>query len=104
MILKLPKEQEKRERAGSKGKRKKAGAASALREQDLKLFEELRAVRKDIAAEEKVPPYIIFSDKTLVLMCLVRPKNAADMLKISGVGEYKVQKYAEKFLTAIRQQ
>lgn len=104
MILKLPKEQEKRERTGSKGKRKKAGAASALREQDLKLFEELRAVRKDIAAEEKVPPYIIFSDKTLVLMCLVRPKNAADMLKISGVGEYKVQKYAEKFLTAIRQQ
>ena len=61
-------------------------------------------MRKDIAAEEKVPPYIIFSDKTLVLMCLVRPKNAADMLKISGVGEYKVQKYAEKFLTAIRQQ
>lgn len=106
MILKLPKEQEKRESAEStrKGKRKRAGAASALREQDLELFEELRAVRKDIAAQEKVPPYIIFSDKTLVLMCLVRPKNAADMLKISGVGEYKVKKYAEKFLTAIRRQ
>ncbi len=106
MILKLPKEQEKRESAGSikKGKRRKAGAASALREQDLELFEELRAVRKEIAAQEKVPPYIIFSDKTLVLMCLVRPKNAADMLKISGVGEYKVQKYAEKFLTAILRQ
>lgn len=106
MILKLPKEQEKRESAGSikKGKRRRAGAASALREQDLELFEELRAVRKEIAAQEKVPPYIIFSDKTLVLMCLVRPKNAADMLKISGVGEYKVQKYAEKFLTAILRQ
>lgn len=104
MILKLPKEQEKRERAGSKGKRKKAGAASALREQDLKLFEELRAVRKDIAAEEKVPPYIIFSDKTLVLMCLVRPKNETDMLKISGIGKYKVKKYAKKFLEVILQQ
>lgn len=103
MILKLPKEQEKRESAGNagKGKRKKAGAASALREQDLELFEELRAVRKGIAAEEKVPPYIIFSDKTLVLMCLSRPKNDADMLKISGVGEYKVKKYAKKFLKVI---
>lgn len=104
LVLKLPKEQEKRESAGSqgKGKRKKAGAAAALREQDLELFEELRAVRKEIAAEEKVPPYIIFSDKTLVLMCLNRPKNDADMLKISGIGEYKVKKYAKKFLAAIQ--
>lgn len=69
----------------------------------MELFEELRMVRKKIAAEEKVPPYIIFSDKTLVLMCLDRPKNEADMLKISGVGEYKVKKYAAKFLEAIRQ-
>lgn len=105
MILKLPK-QEKKEggaRSTGKGRKKKAGAAAALRERDMELFEELRMVRKKIAAEEKVPPYIIFSDKTLVLMCLDRPKNEADMLKISGVGEYKVKKYAAKFLEAIRQ-
>lgn len=105
MILKLPK-QEKKEggaRSTGKGRKKKAGAAAALRERDMELFEELRMVRKKIAAEEKVPPYIIFSDKTLVLMCLDRPKNEADMLKISGVGEYKVKKYAAKFLETIRQ-
>ncbi len=105
MILKLPK-QEKKEggaRSTGKGRKKKAGAAAALRERDMELFEELRMVRKKIAAEEKVPPYIIFSDKTLVLMCLDRPQNEADMLKISGVGEYKVKKYAAKFLEAIRQ-
>ena len=109
IILKLPKEQERKKggsggESGSAGgrKRKKAGAAAALREQDMELFEELRALRRDIAAEEKVPPYIIFSDKTLVLMCLSRPKDTAGMLNISGIGEYKVKKYGERFLAAIK--
>ncbi len=109
IILKLPKEQERKkggsgEESGSAGgrKRKKAGAAAALREQDMELFEELRALRRDIAAEEKVPPYLIFSDKTLVLMCLSRPKDTAGMLNISGIGEYKVKKYGERFLAAIK--
>ena len=66
------------------------------------LFRSLRALRREIAAEERVPPYIIFSDKTLVLICLNRPKNTADMLKISGIGEYKVKKYAERFLATIK--
>lgn len=109
IILKLPKEQERKKggsggESGSAGgrKRKKAGAAAALREQDMELFEELRALRRDIAAEEKVPPYLIFSDKTLVLMCLSRPKDTAGMLNISGIGEYKVKKYGERFLAAIK--
>ncbi len=110
IVLKLPKEQERADGSDAGGesgsargrKRKKAGAASALREQDMELFEELRALRREIAAEERVPPYIIFSDKTLVLICLNRPKNTADMLKISGIGEYKVKKYAERFLATIK--
>ncbi len=109
IILKLPKEQERKKggsggESGSAGgrKRKKAGAAAALREQDMELFEELRALRRDIAAEEKVPPYIIFSDKTLVLMCLSRPKDTAGMLNISGIGEYKVKKYGDRFLTVLK--
>lgn len=109
IILKLPKEQERKKggsggESGSAGgrKRKKAGAAAALREQDMELFEELRALRRDIAAEEKVPPYLIFSDKTLVLMCLSRPKDTAGMLNISGIGEYKVKKYGERFLAVLK--
>lgn len=106
LLLKLPKEQERKnvssaEDAGGRRK-KKAGAAAALREQDLELFEELRALRRDIAAKEKVPPYIIFSDKTLALMCLSRPKDFAGMLKISGIGEYKVEKYGERFLEILK--
>ena len=108
IILKLPKEQERKKggsggESGSAGgrKRKKAGAAAALREQDMELFEELRALRRDIAAEEKVPPYIIFSDKTLVLMCLSRPKDTAGMLNISGIGEYKVKTSGDRFLTVL---
>ena len=108
IVLKLPKEQERKTggsggEAGSAGgrKRKKAGAAAALREKDLELFEELRALRREIAAEEKVPPYIIFSDKTLVLMCLTRPEDSAALLGISGIGEYKVKKYGERFLEVL---
>ncbi len=110
LVLKLPKEQEYTEKEGSASKsaggrkRKKAGAAAALREQDMELFEELRTLRRDIAAEEKVPPYIIFSDKTLVLMCLNRPKDTAGMLMISGIGEYKVKKYGERFLAVLGDQ
>ena len=55
----------------------------------------------EIAKEEKVPPYIVFSDKTLVHMCQVRPENKAQMLKVSGVGEFKYQKYGERFLEVI---
>lgn len=102
MILKLPKQEEPEGiKPAKKRRQKKALGAAALRERDAELFEKLRTLRKEIAAEEKVPPYIIFSDKTLALMCLNRPQSAEDMLKISGVGEYKVKKYAGRFLESI---
>lgn len=62
------------------------------------IFEELRSLRKQIAAEEGVPPYIIFSDKTLKEMSQVIPLSTVEFLKISGVGEKKVEKYGERFL------
>lgn len=65
------------------------------------LFEKLRALRTEIAREEKVPPYIVFSDKTLTHMCVVKPKTKQEMLKVSGVGEFKFEKYGERFLNCI---
>lgn len=65
------------------------------------LFEVLRAVRKDIAVSEGVPPFVVFSDKTLRDMCERRPANAREFLEVSGVGESKLEKYGEKFLQAI---
>lgn len=67
------------------------------------LFESLRALRTEIARREKVPPYIIFSDRTLIHMCMVKPDTKAQMLKVSGVGEYKYDKYGERFLACIHE-
>ncbi len=67
------------------------------------LFEKLRALRMEIAKEEKVPPYIVFSDKTLTHMCIVKPETKEEMLTVSGVGEYKFGKYGERFLAKIRE-
>ena len=61
----------------------------------------LRGLRTEIAREESVPPYIVFSDKTLVLMCRLRPENKAEMLEVSGVGEHKFEKYGARFLQRI---
>lgn len=67
------------------------------------LFEELRGVRKRIAEEERVPPFVIFSDSTLKDMCAKLPKTKEMFLQISGVGENKLQKYGEIFIETICQ-
>lgn len=71
-------------------------------EVDRNLFEKLRSLRMEIAKKEKVPPYIVFSDKTLLQMCRIRPKNKEEMMTVSGVGEMKYAKYGEAFLEALR--
>ena len=68
---------------------------------DSDLFEELRNIRTQIAKTEKVPPYIIFSDKSLQEMSTLRPTNAKDFLEISGVGQSKLEKYGEQFIEII---
>ena len=50
-----------------------------------------------------MPPYIVFSDKTLVSMCMVKPGNRTEMLSVSGVGAYKYDKYGERFLARVRE-
>lgn len=97
--MKMAKEQEKPEKTTVKKKKRTAGVL--LSNEQEALFEKLRQLRMEIAKEEKVPPYIVFSDKTLVHMCQVRPENKAQMLKVSGVGEFKYQKYGESFLEVI---
>lgn len=97
--MKMAKEQEKTEKTAVKKKKKTAGVL--LSNEQEALFEKLRQLRMEIAKEEKVPPYIVFSDKTLVHMCQVRPENKAQMLKVSGVGKFKYQKYGESFLEVI---
>lgn len=68
------------------------------------LFEKLRQLRLEIAREEHMPPYIVFSDKTLVDMCAKLPKTREEMLTVTGVGEVKYQKYGERFLEVLQKE
>jgi ATP-dependent DNA helicase RecQ len=67
------------------------------------LFAILRAKRKELADEAGLPPYVVFSDRTLVEMAAYTPQTSARLLDISGVGQVKAQKYGEIFLELIRE-
>lgn len=78
----------------------------ARREQtdvDMRLFEQLRLLRLEIAREEGVPPFVVFSDAALQDMTKVFPKNDDEFLGVSGVGPVKVKKYGERFMDVIRE-
>ena len=67
------------------------------------VFEQLRALRGEIAKEESKPAYIIFGDKTLKEMAKSLPKNKEEMLHVSGVGEVKFERYGERFLELLKE-
>jgi ATP-dependent DNA helicase RecQ len=67
------------------------------------LFNALKGLRLGLAKEAKVPPYVIFSDKTLHEMCLLLPKNPSELLMVNGVGENKKEKYGDVFIKKIRE-
>ena len=69
---------------------------------DAKLFEILKALRKRISEETHVPPFIVFSDTSLKQMATYFPTSEDQMLKISGVGYSKFDKYGNRFLETIR--
>lgn len=81
--------------------RKTAVHATKSLPQNDELFEELRQLRREFAEKQGVPPFVIFSDKTLHEMSAVMPATAADMLNVKGVGESKMEKYGKQFLEVI---
>ncbi len=90
---------EPRTRAVSKGR--PSGASARLDDSGQRLFETLRELRKALAEERGVPPYVIFGDATLLEMCEKRPRNLQEMLGINGVGQVKLDRHGEAFLDAI---
>lgn len=103
IMMKMAKEQEEAGKAKSGRGRKGAKAAGGMMtEADETLFEKLRKLRMEIAREEKVPPYIVFSDKTLTHMCILKPADKKEMMAVSGVGEFKYEKYGERFLECVK--
>lgn len=104
IMMKLAKEADRpAKESQSRNKKNKTGILGnqQFTEKEESLFESLRTLRTEIAREEKVPPYIVFSDKTLTHMCVVKPKTKGEMLKVSGVGEFKFEKYGQRFLRCI---
>lgn len=68
---------------------------------DAGLFERLRALRREIAEANNLPPYIIFSDRSLVEMATYFPASESSFLAIHGAGERKLAQYGQRFLAAI---
>jgi ATP-dependent DNA helicase RecQ len=75
------------------------GAASPA---DMRLLERLRALRSTLAREQKVPAYVVFSDRTLTEMAVRRPRTDYALGEIHGVGPMKIEKYGEPFLALLR--
>jgi ATP-dependent DNA helicase RecQ len=103
LILKTVKEAPETETRQSTGRVHAARKSDILNSMGLECFDVLRELRSTIAREESLPPYVIFSDKTLVDLCVRLPMNRQEMLKVSGVGEVKFEKYGERFLDCLRQ-
>ena len=83
--------------------RKKAVAVQRVAE-DSPLFEQVRIIRKQLADEAGVPPFVVFSDKTLKEMCDIQPVTTEQFLSVSGVGEMKLEKYGAPFISYFQSQ
>ena len=99
VLVKVTEEDKIPERT-TKGKKTSKGM-EFLTSAGFKLFDKLRELRLEIAREERMPPYIIFSDKTLIDMAAKVPASKSKMLAVSGAGENKYVKYGERFLGLI---
>jgi ATP-dependent DNA helicase RecQ len=94
--LALPRIREK-----AKRKPKAPKGAEAIGPYDEALFERLRGLRKKLAEEAGVPPYVVFGDNSLLLMARDKPTEVDDFLQISGVGRAKLERYGDEFMNAI---
>lgn len=87
------------EKVASHDKRKHT---MTMNDSDKVLWEELRIIRKKLADDQGVPPYVIFHDATLMEMVRFKPENPQEMLTISGVGQSKLERYGDAFMALFR--
>ena len=91
--------------AASTAKERKQAAApsNAIEHADHALFEKMKQLRRQLASEQKVPPFVIFSDNVLLEMSATRPSTLEGMLNVPGIGNVKLNAYGRKFLEAIHE-
>ena len=95
--LMMRKQEERAEKPVSARKRKQILSVNE------ELFDSLRTLRKELAEAEGVPPYVVFSDKTLSAMCEILLSDREAFLEVSGVGSVKLEKYGDAFIDAIKE-
>lgn len=83
--------------------RKMAQRVKRLVPEDTALFGKLRDLRRELAEEQHVPPFVIFSDKALHAMCEALPTDDESFLAVKGVGQSKLDRYGEAFMAVIRE-
>ncbi|WMC10577.1 DNA helicase RecQ [Oceanimonas pelagia] len=85
-------------------KQKDKAESGLTRAEDRALFKALRQLRKQLAEEADVPPYVVFNDATLTELARYRPKTEAELLGINGVGMRKLERFGEAFLALLRRE
>lgn len=91
----------KERRKAEEGKTKKRAAVSR---ESMGLFDKLREVRRELAREFGIPPYLVFNDKTLHEMVAMKPTTDHEMARINGVGERKLHRFGDQFMAVIREE
>lgn len=108
-MLVVIKREEKETKAKSKGKKKEEKSLFnvplpiSIGEENPALFEELRMLRKRLADQQAIPAYIVLSDKTLHLLATQCPTTLEEFGMVSGIGEYKKERYGKDFVELIKQ-
>ncbi|MCT1616008.1 DNA helicase RecQ [Kocuria marina] len=90
-----------RARSGADGARAGSRAADGLEIAEREVFEALRTWRSSVAKEKKIPPYMVFSDATLVAIVEARPSSTAQLSAVSGVGAKKLDEYGDAVLEVL---
>ena len=89
--------------SAAKERKQSAAPSDALAHADPTLFEKLKLLRRRLASEQNVPPFIIFSDNVLLEMSATRPSTLEGMLNVSGIGNVKLNAYGRTFLEVIHE-
>ena len=108
-MLVVIKREDKEPKVKGRGKKKeekplfKVPVSVPVGEENPTLFEELRILRKRLADQQAIPAYIVLSDKTLHLLATQCPTTLEEFGMVSGIGEYKKEKYGKDFVEVIKQ-
>jgi ATP-dependent DNA helicase RecQ len=85
------------------GNKKSKSKSISINDEDIELWEALRACRTDLAGEQGIPPFMIFHDATLKEMLDNKPNSLESFANISGVGQKKLDKYGTEFLAVLKE-